>query len=98
MALLLPHGDPLAVDSVGRTALMLAAERGHAEVVDLLLPVSDASAVDKVGDDAAARAEKCGHGAMADRIGAFARAQMEQAEIRAASGGARAGPSRPKPL
>jgi ankyrin repeat protein len=49
--LLLGAGAPIdAVDNRGRTALMVAAELGHAELVDLLLGRgADRSIVDKGG-------------------------------------------------
>ena len=59
---LLPISDAKAVNEVGMSALMVASQRGHADIVALLMPVSDTQAKDgEYGWSALAFAAAYGH-------------------------------------
>ena len=66
-------GDVDATDDKGRTPLILAASRGHAEICRLLLDAgADLAHIDMEGNDALRAATAKGHHAVAELIRAFA--------------------------
>ena len=72
-----PGCDAMSKGADGKTALILAAQDGHASCVELLLPASDALAKDEKGMTASDHARERGEASLAELIDAYVLAMSE---------------------